>query len=202
VRPTMRRKDLHKLSLRQLSVFYHLIHNRLDRPLVGEEYWPECLKILREELYSALLAQKIPESWLKAFLPGRKSEQERAARELYISSLQPLLPAARKEIEEMVKNLEKIESQAQKFWSPYRKRRYLKSELGMIGHWAIKRAWEVYNALNLYPGQYMVGNRDKRQEAGTIVRGKLLHAQHYKKPMEEPIGGSRNESVISRAFNI
>ncbi len=158
-------EDLHKLSLRQLSVFYHLIHNRLDRPLVGEEYWPECLRILREELYSALLAQKIPESWLKAFLPGRKSELERAARELYISSLHPLLPAARKEIEEMVKNLERIESQAQKFWNPYRKRRYLKSELGMIGHCALKRAWEFYNVLNLYASRSMVGR--PRQEAGS-----------------------------------
>lgn len=162
-------EDVSKKSLRQLSVFYHLIHNRLDRPLVGEQYWPECLKVLKRELSSAFGAQKIPESWLKVFLPGGKSEQERTARELYTSSLQPLLAAAREEIEKVLKNILEIESQANKFRSPYRKRKYIKSELNTLSRWALRRSWEMYNALKSYANRPVVGR--PRQEAGSWNNG-------------------------------
>jgi len=167
--------DLCRHSLRQLSMLYHLLHYRLDRPLQEEKYWPECLKLLREELDSALFVQKIPESWLKAFLPGRKSGEERTARELYTSSLQPLLAAAREVIEEVLKKLREIESQAEKFRSPYRKRRYVKLELSALTHWALRRALEVYKALNFNVSQPVVARPG--QEAGSRNNGSNKLAQ-------------------------
>jgi len=158
-------EDVCNKSLRQLSVIYHLIHNRLDRPLVEDQYWPECLKLLKKELISAFGAQKIPESWLKVFLPGRKSEQERAARELYTSSLQPLLSAASDEVEKVLTNIREIESHANEYWSPYQKRRYIKSELNTLCRWALKLSWETYNALNLFTSRSKVSRA--RQEAGS-----------------------------------
>ena len=142
-------EDLYTDSLRQLCILYHLVHYRLDRPLAEEKYWPEFLKLLIEDLDSALFAQKIPESWLKAFLPVRKSAKERIADKLYTSSLQPLLAAASEEIDKVLKNLREIESRADKFWSPYRKRRYIRSKLSALSPWALRRSLEVYNVLNL-----------------------------------------------------
>ena len=167
--------DFRQRSLRQMSVIYHLIHYRLDRPLVEEKYWPGSLKLLREELDSALSAQEIPESWLKAFLPGRKSAEERTARELYTSSLQPLLAAAREEIEEVLKKLREIRSQAEKFRSPYRKRQYIKLELATLSRWALRRAWEVYNVLSLDVSRHVVGR--PRQEAEGRNNGSSKAAQ-------------------------
>lgn len=168
-------EDLYRHSLRQLSIVYHLLHYRVDRPLQEERYWPECLKLLREELDSALSAQEIPESWLKAFLPGRKSGEERTARELYTSSLQPLLAAAREVIEEVLKKLREIESQAEKFRSPYRKRQYIKLELATLSRWALRRAWEVYNVLSLDVSRPVVGR--PRQEAEGRNNGSSKVAQ-------------------------
>lgn len=162
-------KDFRQRSLRQMSVIYHLIHYRLDRPLVEEKYWPGSLKLLREELDSALSAQEIPESWLKAFLPGRKSAEERTARELYTSSLQPLLAAAREEIEKVLNKLREIESQAEKFWRPYQKRRYIKLELAALNHWALRRAWEVYKAIDFNVSRSVVGR--PRQDAASRNNG-------------------------------
>jgi hypothetical protein len=167
--------DFRQRSLRQMSVIYHLLHDRLDRPLVEEKYWPGSLKLLREELDSALSAQEIPESWLKAFLPGRKSGEERTARELYTSSLQPLLAAAREVIEEVLKKLREIESQAEKFRSPYRKRQYIKLELATLSRWALRRAWEVYNVLSLDVSRHVVGR--PRQEAEGRNNGSSKAAQ-------------------------
>ena len=85
------REDLHTHSLRQLSTLYHIVQYRLDHPFEDERYRPECLNMLRKDLDSALSAHKIPASWLQAFVPGRKSEDERAAPELNTSSsLEPL----------------------------------------------------------------------------------------------------------------
>jgi hypothetical protein len=162
-------KDFRQRSLRQMSVIYHLIHYRLDRPLVEEKYWPGSLKLLREELDSALSAQEIPESWLKAFLPGRKSAEERTARELYTSSLQPLLAAAREEIEKVLNKLREIESQAEKFWRPYQKRRYIKLELAALNHWALRRAGEVYKAIDFNVSRSVVGR--PRQDAASRNNG-------------------------------
>jgi hypothetical protein len=162
-------KDFRQRSLRQMSVIYHLIHYRLDRPLVEEKYWPGSLKLLREELDSALSAQEIPESWLKAFLPGRKSAEERTARELYTSSLQPLLAAAREEIEKVLNKLREIESQAEKFWRPYQKRRYIKLELAALNHWALRRAGEVYKAIDFNVSRSVVGR--PRQDAASRSNG-------------------------------
>ena len=167
--------DFRQRSLRQMSVIYHLLHDRLDRPLVEEKYWPGSLKLLREELDSALSAQEIPESWLKAFLPGRKSGEERTARELYTSSLQPLLAAAREEIEIVLNKLREIESQAEKFRSPYRKRQYIKLELATLSRWALRRAWEVYNVLSLDVSRHVVGR--PRQEAEGRNNGSSKAAQ-------------------------
>ena len=174
--------DFRQRPFHQISVIYHLIHHRLDRPLVEDKYWPGSLKLLREELDSALSAQEIPECWLKAFLPGRKSAEERTARELYTSSLQPLLAAAGEEIEEVLKKLREIESQAEKFWSPYRKRQYIKLELVTLRRWALRRAWEVYNVLSLDASRPVMGR--PRQEAEDRTNGSNKVAQcvsyHYK----------------------
>jgi hypothetical protein len=162
-------EDLYRHSLRQLSIVYHLLHYRVDRPLQEERYWPECLKLLREELDSALFAQKIPESWLKDFLPRRKSEEERTMIGLYESSLQSLLAAAREEIEKVLNKLREIESQAEKFWRPYQKRRYIKLELAALNHWALRRAWEVYKAIDFNVSRPVVGR--PRQYAASRNNG-------------------------------
>ncbi len=172
---TNAREDLYTHSLRQLFILYHLVHYRLDRPLQEEKYWPECLKLLREDLDSSLCVQKISESWLKTFLPERKSAQKRATHELDTSSLQPLLAAAREEIEKVLKNLQEIASQADKFWSPYQKRRYIKSELNTLSRWALRRSWEVYKVLNLCVSRPVVDR--PRQEAGSRNNGSRKAAQ-------------------------
>jgi hypothetical protein len=168
-------ENLYRHSLRQLSIVYHLLNYRVDRPLQEEKYWPECLKLLGEELDSALFAQKIPESWLKDFLPRRKSEEERTMIGLYESSLQPLLAAAREEIEKVLNKLREIESQAEKFWRPYQKRRYIKLELAALNHWALRRAWEVYKAIDFNVSRPVVGR--PRQYAASRNNGFIKVAQ-------------------------
>jgi len=51
--------------LRQLTLIYHYIHFRLDRPYLARRDWPDILENLKEELEESLRNGGVPEGWLE-----------------------------------------------------------------------------------------------------------------------------------------
>ncbi len=131
--------------LRQLSIIYHFIHYRLDRPGLPDEEWPVILKDLQNELRKSLEENAVPAAWKAAlFMAEPRTADERELHERYARSLRPLFAEAREKIEATLAKLDEIESASTQFVRPSDKNGYLKQELGRIEKWAFRKSWEVF----------------------------------------------------------
>ena len=133
--------------LRQLTLIYHYIHFRLDRPYLARRDWPDILENLKEELEESLRNGGVPEGWLEClFLYGRSERQEARFQE-FDPSRGPFSSASRQTIDTAVKRLKEIEIGARQYSGRKQKEAYVAAELGEIHRWAWRNAWEVTRML-------------------------------------------------------
>ncbi len=131
--------------LRQLTIIYHFIHYRLDRPGLPDEEWSLILKELHKDLRESLAVDAVPADWKSALLMGEpRSAEDSEFQERYASSLRPLFAESREKIEATLAKLGEIESASEEFSRPSEKNDYLRRELGRIREWAFKKSWEVF----------------------------------------------------------
>ncbi len=133
--------------LRQLTLIYHYIHFRLDRPYLARRDWPDVLENLKEELGESLTNGGVPEGWLEClFLYGR-SERQKARLQEFDPSRGPFFSASRQTIEMAVRRLKEIEIGARQYGGGKQKEAYVAAELDGIRRWAWRNAWEVTRML-------------------------------------------------------
>ncbi len=133
--------------LRQLTVIYHFIHFRLDRPFLDDSGWPACMEALKNELERSLLDDEVPPGWLESLMIFRRNENEVARFNGYDYSRGPLFAAGRRNIETALQKLRAIESNSGGFERQKERNQFIREELRKLSNWALGKAWEVTSIL-------------------------------------------------------
>lgn len=133
--------------LRQLTIVYHFIHYRLDRPYLEDREWPDYMVVLKQELERSLLEEQVPEGWLQSLMLFRTDEKEVARLKRYDFSREPLFAAAKQNIKEILNRIMEIETNLLQFERQKEKNQFIKHELRKISNWALGKAWEVTGIL-------------------------------------------------------
>lgn len=137
-----------EVFLRQLTVVYHFIHYRLDRPFLADREWPTLLKQLQTDLRQSLEFDAVPAEWKHAlFLSEPRTAEQRQHQARYAPSLRPLFAAAREKIRATLRRLEEMESASAQFPKAGERNLYLRREAAKICQWALQKSWEVVGLL-------------------------------------------------------
>ncbi len=137
--------DLCQNFLRQLTLIYHYIHFRLDRPYLAERDWPDILKNLKAELEESLTNGRVPEDWLECLFLFGRSERQKARFQEFDLCRGPLFGASRQTIKTALKRLQEIEMG----YGGRKRDAYIATELDGIRRWAWRNAWEVTRMLEM-----------------------------------------------------
>ncbi len=133
--------------LRQITLIYHYIHFRLDRPYLARRDWPDILENLKEELEESLTNGGVPDGWLECLFLFGRSERQKARLQEFAPCRGPFFSASRQTIETVLRRLKEIEIGARQYGRRKPKEAYVAAELDGIRRWAWRNAWEVTRRL-------------------------------------------------------
>ena len=141
--------DLCLNFLRQLTIIYHFIHYRLDRPFLEDKYWPDYLEGLKQELVGSLRRGGVPEGWLESLFLLGGADREKIRMQSYDFSRSPFFTAAKDQVAKTLERVNQIKRQAGGIDEQKDRDLFIKSELRKVRNWALQKAWEVAEILGV-----------------------------------------------------